>query len=83
MSGILQLKHHKAMWCNGHKFHTKQLDETRKFFDSGISEIFQVTNVSSRSDKHPREYENKYYGYLDDILECDFNSFKIVMFDIK
>jgi hypothetical protein len=66
------------MWCNGRKFHIKQLDETRKTSDSGITAVFQVTNVSSRSDKHPREFENKYYGYLNDILECDFNSFKLV-----
>jgi hypothetical protein len=71
------------MWCNGHKFHIKQLDETRKNSDSGITIVFQVTNVSSRSDRHPQESENRYYGYLNDILECDFNSFKLVMFDVK
>jgi hypothetical protein len=66
-----------------HKFRIKQLDETRKTSDSGITAVFQVTNVSSRSDRHPRESENRYYGYLDDILECDFNSFKLVLFDVK
>jgi hypothetical protein len=71
------------MWCNGRKFRIKQLDETRKNFDSGITAVFQVANVSSRSDRHPREYENRYYGYLNDILECDFNSFKLVLFDVK
>jgi hypothetical protein len=83
MSGILQLKHHKAMWCNDHKFHIKQLDETRKTSNSGINVVFQITNVSSRSDRHPRESENRYYGYLNDILECDFNSFKLVLFNVK
>jgi hypothetical protein len=71
------------MWCNGRKFCIKQLDETRKTFDSGIAAVLQVTNVSSRSDKHPREFENRYYAYLNDILECDFNSFKFVLFDVK
>ena len=71
------------MWCNGRKFHIKQLDETRKTSDSGITAVFQVTNVSSRSDRHPQESENRYYGYLNDILECDFNSFKLVLFDVK
>jgi hypothetical protein len=71
------------MWFNGRKFCIKQLDENRKTSDSGITAVFQVTNVSSRSDKHSREYENRYYGYLDDILECDFNSFKIFLFDVK
>jgi hypothetical protein len=83
MSDILQLKHHKAMWCNGRKFRIKQLDETRKTSDSGITAVFQVTNVSSMSDKHPRESENRYYGFLNDIIECDFNSFKLVLFDVK
>jgi hypothetical protein len=71
------------MWCNGHKFCIKQLDETRKTSDSGITAVFQVTNVSSRSDKHPRESENRYYGYLNNIFVCDFNSFKLVLFDVK
>ena len=71
------------MWCNGHKFFIKQLDETRKTFDSGITVVFQVINVSSRSDKHPQESENRYYGYLNDTLECEFNSFKLVLFDVK
>jgi hypothetical protein len=57
MSGILQLKPHRAMWCNGRKFRIKQLDETKKNYDSGITAVFQVTNVSSRSDKRPRESE--------------------------
>jgi hypothetical protein len=83
MSRILQLKQHKAMLCNGRKFHIKQLDETRKTYDSGITAVLQVTNVSSRSDRRPREYENRYYGFLNDIIECDFNSFKLVFFDVK
>ena len=83
ISDILQLKHHKAMWCNGHKFHIKQLDETRKNYDSGITAVFQVTNVSSSCDGHPREFENRYYGYLNNILERHFNSFKLVLFNVK
>jgi hypothetical protein len=71
------------MWCNGRKICIKQLDETRKNYDSWITAVFQVTNVSSRSDKNPREFENRYYGYLNNILECDFNSFKLVLFDVK
>ena len=27
--------------------------------------------------------ENRYYGYLEDILQCDFKSFKVVMFIVK
>jgi hypothetical protein len=43
-----------------------------------------VTDIpSSRSDRHPRESENRYYGYLNDILECEFNYFKLVLFDVK
>jgi hypothetical protein len=71
------------MWCNGCKFHIKQLVETRKTYDSGITAVFQVTDVSSRSDKHPREYKNRYCGYLNDKLECNINSFKLVLFDDK
>jgi hypothetical protein len=71
------------MWCNGHKFCIKKLDDKKKTYDSGITAVFQVTNVSSRSDRHPTISENRYYGYLNDIIECDFNSFKLVMFDVK
>ena len=74
---MMQLIHHNAMWCNGCKFRIKNLDDKRKTFDCGITTVFQVTNVSSRSDRHPKVSENMYYGYLEDIIECDFNSFKI------
>ena len=80
---MMQLIHHKAMWCNGHNFHIKKLDEKNNTYDCGIIVVFQVTNVSSRSNKFPKVYENKYYSYLEDIIECDFNSFKIVMFEVK
>jgi len=43
---------------------------------SGIIAIFKVTNVSSRGDRHLEVFDNQYYGYLHDILECDFESFK-------
>ena len=71
------------MWCNGRKFRIKQLDETRKSSDSGIIVVFQVTNVSSRTEKHRREYENRYYGYLNDIPECDINFLKLVLLYVK
>jgi hypothetical protein len=83
LSGILQLKHHKDMWYNGRKFHVKRVDDTKKTTDSRITAVFQVTNVSSRSDKHPRLTENRYYGHLDDIIECDFKSFKIILFEVN
>jgi hypothetical protein len=53
LSTIFQLKHHKAMGCNGCKFHIKKLDEKMKTFDSGITTIFHVSNVLYRSDIHP------------------------------
>jgi hypothetical protein len=59
------------------------LDEKRKTSDCGIIAVFEVTNVSSRSDRCPEVSENRCYGYLEDILECDFKSFKIVLFDVK
>jgi len=80
---MLQLKHHKGMWCNGRKFRIKSLDDKMKTSDSGITAVFKVTNVSSRSDRHPEETDNRYYGHLEDIIECDFNSFKIVLFEVK
>jgi hypothetical protein len=80
---MLQLKHHKAMWCNGRKFCIKKLDDKMKASDCGITAMFKVTNVSSRSDRHPKETENWYYGYLEDTIQCDFNYFQIVLFEVK
>jgi hypothetical protein len=71
------------MYYRGYKFRTKKIDETNKMCDSGISVVFTVTNISSRTDIHPQQSKNQYYGILDDILECDFNSFKIVLFFVK
>ena len=80
---MMQLIHCNAMWYNGRKFCIKKLDDKNKTFDYGIIVFFQVTNVSSISDRHPEVSENMYYGYLEDILDCDFNSFKVVLFDVK
>ena len=55
----------------------------KKKCDSRISVVFAVTNISFRNDIHPQQSENRYYEILDDIIECDFNSFKIVLFFIK
>ena len=59
------------------------MDETKKTSYCGISVVFEVTNVSSRSDRHPELLENRYYGYLEDIIQCDFKSFKLFMFVVK
>lgn len=71
------------MYYHGRKFHIKKLDNTKKTCDSGISAVFEVTNISSRNDIHPQQSENRYSDILDDILECDFNSFKLVLFIVK
>jgi hypothetical protein len=57
---MLQLKHHKAMWCNGCNFRIKMLNDKMKTLDCGITAVFKVTNISSRSDKNPEENENRY-----------------------
>jgi hypothetical protein len=80
---ILLLKHHKAMRCNGHKFRIKKLDDKNKSYDCGMIAVFHIANVSSRSDWRPTISKNRYYGYLNDIIECDLNSFKLVMFKVK
>ena len=71
------------MMCNGYRYRIKKLDEKNKTSYCGISAAFGVTNVSSRSDRHPKLLENQYYGYLEYILQCDFNSFKVVTFVVK
>ena len=71
------------MYYHGHKFRIKRLDNTKKTCDSGITAVFEVTNISSRSDMYPQQSQNQYYGILDDIIECEFNTFKVVPFVVK
>ena len=71
------------MVCNGCRYCIKKLDETYKASDCEISAVFELTNASSRSDRHPELSKNRYYGYLEDILQCDFKSFKVVLFVVK
>ncbi len=71
------------MWYKGCKFRIKKLDDMKKTCDFGITTVFQVTNVSSRTDRHPRLTRNRYYGYLHDIINCDFKSFMIILFEVK
>ena len=79
----LLVKHHKSMYYYGHKFCIKKLDDMKKTYDSRITSIFKASNISSRNDIHPKQSQNWYHGILDDIIECDFNSFKVVLFVIK
>jgi hypothetical protein len=69
---IFQLKHHKAMWCNGCKFRIKKLDDKMETSYCGITTVFKVTNISSTSVRNLEETENRYYGNLEDIIECEF-----------
>ena len=62
---------------------SKKLDETKKTSDSGVSAVFEVTNVSYRTNRHPEVSENRYYGYLEDFIQCEFKSFKVVLFIVK
>ena len=55
---LSHVKHHKAIFCNGHNIRKKKLDDKMETCDSRISAVFQVTNISSRNDLHPRESEN-------------------------
>ena len=71
------------MVCNGCRYQIKKLDETKKTSYCGISVVFEVTNVSSRSDRHPKLSKYRYYGYLEDIIQCDLKSFKVVVFVFK
>jgi hypothetical protein len=59
------------------------LDDKMKTSYYRITAVFKVTNISSRSDRNMKETENRYYGHLEDIIDCDFNSFKIVLFEVK
>ena len=43
---------------------------------------FQVTNVFFSSDKHWELFKNRYYGYLENILELYSQSFKVVIFKV-
>jgi len=70
------------MWFSGHKFHIKDMNEKMKTFNSGIFKVFRVTNVSSRSDIHPEVSKNQHW-YLEDIIECDYKSFKTTLLDVK
>ena len=66
------------MVCNGCRYQIKS-----KTSYCGIFAVFEVTNVSSRSERHPKVSKNRYYGYLEDMIQCDFNSFKVVLFVVK
>ena len=46
------------MYFNGGRYQIKKLDETKKTSNSGIFVVFEVTNVSSRTDRHPEISEN-------------------------
>ena len=76
----IQVKHHKSRYSNDKKYCTKYMDDKKKACDSGITTIFYLTNFSLKGDKHLITFDLSYYGCLEDILDVDFKSFKVVMF---
>jgi hypothetical protein len=54
-----------------------------KSITSGINENFQVTDTSHGGDKHMITSDFRYYAYLEDILDVDFKSFKVVLFKVR
>jgi hypothetical protein len=59
------------------------LDDKIKTCDSGITTIFQVTNISHNSDRHIITSHLRYIGYLEDILDINFKFFKVVLFKVR
>ena len=45
------------MVYNGGRYWIKKLDEIKKTSDSRVLAVFEVTNVSSRTDRHPKSHK--------------------------
>jgi len=78
-----KVTHYKGLWCKGRHYRVRKLDENRKTIDCGIATYFIVDFQSHVRDGNIKTDTLRYYGLIEDILELNFRSFKVVLFEAK
>ncbi|KAG6428069.1 hypothetical protein SASPL_112318 [Salvia splendens] len=80
---IIGVKYKKYI-VNGFRFHTKDLECTKKTQNSGVRVKATTSSFSSTRDQNPILSELDYYGILTDVVELDYNcGHRVVLFDCE
>lgn len=73
---------YKRFVVNGFRFHTKDLESTKRYQNSGVRVRATTSSFSSVRDQNPILSELDYYGILKDIIQLDYGGqCKVILFD--
>ena len=76
----LGLMTYEEYMVNGSSYHTKSHDDHQTVQSSGIMLVATIIQVSSAKDKKPIVCDMSFYGMIKEILEINYNTFKVDLF---
>lgn len=79
----MQYKSHSAAWSRGRHFRVDHIDRKRVTFDSGVMAKFEQASRRRATDPNVVISEMQYFGVLKTIINVDYRSFSVLLFDVQ
>ncbi|MCO5563619.1 hypothetical protein L7F22_017266 [Adiantum nelumboides] len=76
-------KSYSAAWSRGRHFRVDHIDKKRVIFDSGVMAKFEQASRRRATDQNIVIAEMQYFGLLKEIINADYRSFTILIFDVQ
>ncbi|MCO5583655.1 hypothetical protein L7F22_037568 [Adiantum nelumboides] len=76
-------KSYSAAWSRGRHFRVDHIDKKRVTFDSGVMAKFEQASRRRATDQNIVIAEMQYFGLLKEIINTDYRSFTILIFDVQ
>ncbi|MCO5558027.1 hypothetical protein L7F22_011602 [Adiantum nelumboides] len=76
-------KSYSAAWSRGRHFRVDHIDKKRVTFDSGVMAKFEQASRRRATDQNIVIVEMQYFGLLKEIINADYRSFTILIFDVQ
>ena len=80
---FLQARRFVGMWAYGQHFRVEHVDKHRATLDCGIMASFNQQSHASARDLNLLDGELDYVGKIQDILEVNLRSFRIIVFHVQ
>ncbi|MCO5574600.1 hypothetical protein L7F22_028388 [Adiantum nelumboides] len=76
-------KSYSAAWSRGRHFRVDHIDKKCVTFDSGVMAKFEQASQRRATDQNIVIAEMQYFGLLKEIINADYRSFTILIFDVQ